>query len=58
MRSRERTAWPGNNADTNWLCTTWGSVLLDQPPLQRIERRKKTIKWVDEMFKDIRYDLQ
>jgi hypothetical protein len=57
MRSRKPTAWPGNS-ETNWLCATWGGVLLDQDPLQRLERRKQTIKWVDDMFKDIRYDLQ
>lgn len=57
MRQRKQTAWPGNN-ETNWLCATWGGVLVDQPPLQFMERRKQTMKWVDDMFKDMRFDLQ
>lgn len=57
MRGRSMTANP-INAQTNWLVATWGGVLKDQEATQRMIRRTQTKKWVDDMFKDIRFDLQ
>lgn len=57
QRNRERTAWPGN-AETSWLCATWGGVLTDQDPALKVKRSAETKEWVDKLRKEIGGDLQ
>lgn len=57
QRGRAASAWPGN-AETSWLCATWGGWLVDQDPKVRLQRKAATMQWVDKLYENLRYDLQ